>query len=256
MRQRKALQRPLYGFLAVLKLGQHLGYDSDVGDAAKRIFLILQGHADKDGIAFPSVKRIADRLGLSRTAVTNQIKNLEEAGYLIRKTHYCSHSGRRMPNVISLNLALINAPKNTDALSARDATFIVIYLVTLLRYGRVKPSHVKRYLTLKGCINKPLKQISINKASEQQDFAIKKGRVSEAAWYLEKKREAETGITKEMQNEHEALYRKLQSYLGFGQITQFNTELTKITKEMELIDAFRFEVEKIKEKLIELSFLV
>ncbi len=52
----------------------------------KLVAWALQEYADKQGICFPSLQRIADDIGISKSTVIRSLKVLEEQGFI--KRHY------------------------------------------------------------------------------------------------------------------------------------------------------------------------
>lgn len=93
----------VYGYLAINKLNQIAAYDDRLDAAARRILGILAGHAGQSGSCYPSLSQIADRLGISRPAVSKQVRALEKLDYLRREQCF-SEKGGRLPNLIVLNL--------------------------------------------------------------------------------------------------------------------------------------------------------
>lgn len=93
-----------YGYLAVLKLIQRAAYDKNLKPAARRILMILAGHSDTDGGCWPSVAKMAEKLGVSRAAVIHQMKALEALNYLWKKPRFDPDTGRQMSNLYLLNI--------------------------------------------------------------------------------------------------------------------------------------------------------
>jgi hypothetical protein len=56
--------------------------DRRLGNAALRVICCIGTYADRDGRAYPSVRTIAARLGLSRSTVTGHLKELAHLGHL------------------------------------------------------------------------------------------------------------------------------------------------------------------------------
>jgi biotin operon repressor len=95
-----------YGYVATKQLDRMVGYDRELGHAAKAIYLILSGHSDADGKSFPSQSEIGRKLGISQQAVSKQIDILVSRGYIISEETY-AYSGARMPNTYYLNHELV-----------------------------------------------------------------------------------------------------------------------------------------------------
>jgi len=62
--------------------------DQRLGHAGLRVLCCLGTYADKDGLAFPGMSTICERLGLTRTTVVWHLQRLEALGYveIIRRT--------------------------------------------------------------------------------------------------------------------------------------------------------------------------
>ncbi|MFA7276259.1 MAG: helix-turn-helix domain-containing protein [Pseudobdellovibrionaceae bacterium] len=101
-----------YGHLATLKLLQIAAYDKDINNAARRIFMIIAGHADIDGRCWPSINKIACSLGIKRSAVNKQTKILKTRGYLEIQPRHDEWTGAQKSNEYILNLSY--AAKNYE----------------------------------------------------------------------------------------------------------------------------------------------
>lgn len=77
----KPLGNPISEFALVPSFA---AYDPHISNAAFRIFVVMCHHANSTGVTYISQAGIARKLGVTRTAVTNQIKTLLEHLYIHR----------------------------------------------------------------------------------------------------------------------------------------------------------------------------
>lgn len=155
-----ARQQP-YGFVANLNALQTAGFDAQLPDRALRIFALLLSYADPNGECFPSQSKMAKKLGVSRQAVQKQVRELERKGYV----------------------KIFRQAKKTS-----------IYRIVRKAEGcaPAQPHAVDTPATQYGCPKTPFK-----KTNKETKFASSEriwGR--QRAYYQEKAREAETGISK------------------------------------------------------------
>lgn len=80
-RKPKPLGNPISEFALVPAFA---AYDPHISNAAFRIFVVMCHHANSTGVTYISQAGIARKLGITRTAVTNQIKTLLEHMYIHR----------------------------------------------------------------------------------------------------------------------------------------------------------------------------
>ncbi|MCK6417389.1 MAG: helix-turn-helix domain-containing protein [Alphaproteobacteria bacterium] len=111
----------VYGFLAVMKLCQIAGFDYRLGNAARRILMILQGYSGPDGRCFPSVSKIAESLGMANSAVSKQIRNLEKFEYLKSTRRHNPETGATCSNIYEFNLALAKEHYKKPEVFAKEA---------------------------------------------------------------------------------------------------------------------------------------
>jgi len=71
--------------------------EADVSDRAVRLYGLLVRHADQDGHAFPSRKRLSDRLKCSVDSVDRAIRELREVG-AVQVRHRKDEAGDRTSN--------------------------------------------------------------------------------------------------------------------------------------------------------------
>lgn len=75
--------------------------------AVKLVALILADHADRDGICWPSYRRIAERSGLAQRSVRRHVRTLKERGVLdkVRSGSIVKSQGRtyRVSNAYRIN---------------------------------------------------------------------------------------------------------------------------------------------------------
>lgn len=68
--------------------------DTSLVPSAVRVFAALAKHADKAGLCWPSVALLGKETGLKKRSVQNQLRCLEEAGYLSRSARYRQDGSR------------------------------------------------------------------------------------------------------------------------------------------------------------------
>ena len=71
--------------------------EADVSDRGVRLYAVLVRHADKEGRAFPSRRRLADRLRCSTDSVDRAIRELEAVGAL-ESSHRARDDGSQTSN--------------------------------------------------------------------------------------------------------------------------------------------------------------
>ena len=220
-------RQPIYGHLAVLKLLQILAYDDTINNAAKRVFGLLSGHANKDGTCFPSIKKMAQSLCFSRTAISKQIKILEEHGYLKREERFDANRSRR-PNIIVFNIDMANEYHETPDIFCRaNVTLVVTYLATLLHYSAMQPFPDTWNGTSESCTkrkfeNKNIKTVTVNRT-----------KVSANSWEGRKTWERDMGITLEIKDELSSLQGELKKLLSHDAMVEFGISVGRQTKGME-----------------------
>src|SRR6218665_2937780 len=110
-----------YGYLAVLKMMPRAAYDKNLKPAARRVLMILAGHSDTHGGCWPSVAKMADKLGMSRAAVIHQLKALEASNYIRKDARFDPNSGRQMSNLYTLNIHDAELPQDvTPSVKSED----------------------------------------------------------------------------------------------------------------------------------------
>lgn len=75
--------------------------DTDLPALAKAVYAALASYATADGRAWPSVASIARRAGCGTTTVKNELRRLENAGYVVRKRRRM-HGNRRLTTMYYL----------------------------------------------------------------------------------------------------------------------------------------------------------
>ncbi|RGH34644.1 helix-turn-helix domain-containing protein [Ruminococcus sp. AM43-6] len=70
-------------------------YDLGLSHKAVSVYCYLANRADKNGECFPSVRRIAEDMNLSKCTVFRAFNELEENGLLERFPRYHPQGGRR-----------------------------------------------------------------------------------------------------------------------------------------------------------------
>lgn len=228
----------IYGHLAVLKLGQILGFDCTVNDAAKRVFLMIAGYSGTDGTAFPSINRISKEICMSRTAVTKQVSILEKHGYLTRETRF-HPTGGRTSNIIAFNIDMARKFHDTPTIFCKaHVTAVVTCIATLLHYGGLEPVELMSLETFGGCTKKTVQEIIIEKNKKKKKAeAIKKANVKACAWEAEKELEAATGVGKEEKKRLSSLSNKLRNTLGGHRLVEFDIKAQQSVKGMKPLEA-------------------
>ncbi len=250
------------GPLAALKLAQIVAYDSTLNDAAKRTFLILAGYADSEGCCWPSVKKIASRMGVSRQAIIKQINILIEHDYISRTANYNLRTKRRETNIYQLNYALANIYIGSPQIFCkRNVTLMVTYLVTLLRYRDMALKEVTHHVNELGDINitNKTEHIEHNKKEHMTHVSnIARRKKSYAnAWQAEKEREHVTGVTSEHKKTIEMLTRQLRQYLTPMQITQHDIEMKRKIKEasMSPLEGVQYIIRNLQETVTKCGYI-
>ena len=227
------------GPLAALKLAQIVAYDSTLNYAAKRVFILIAGHADQDGCAYPSIKKIAKNLAVSRQAVIKQINILIEHNYLTRTANFDPNTGRRRANIYQLNLLIANQYHRTpEIFCKRNVILVVTYLATLLRYRAMEPPKVTHNVSL-------LRDTNITNSKKQNEQTkkeynatisniIKRKRVYANAWAEEKAREKATGITPKHKKKVSELSETLRNHKNCAQMVEYELKIKKKIKQMQL----------------------
>lgn len=70
-------------------------YDLGLSHKSVAVYCYLANRADKNGECFPSVRRIAEDLSISKSTVFRAFNELEESGSLERIPRYHIQGGRR-----------------------------------------------------------------------------------------------------------------------------------------------------------------
>lgn len=149
-----------YGFVANLRVQQRAGYDKKLQNMTFRVLALLVTYADKNGFCFPSISKMAQRLGIKRQAVQTQIRKLEKHGYLKTFQQY------NKPNTYQILRMPADCP-------------------------HTQPDNIAPPATLLDCTKKPPKR------PEKETISTKKALKDRKRDYLqEKHRESETGISK------------------------------------------------------------
>ena len=246
----------IYGHLAALKLIQIAGYDAYLGDAARRVLNIISGYVGTDEMCWPSITQIAKRNGVTRAAIQNQVKILEEQGYLTRKPRYCERTGARKSSIIVINGELARQYATCPEIFCKaNVTIVMTYLVTLLHYRGRYPQKIQGDETPVSDINKTSsrKQFEKNKLNKTHALLTKRKKLHASAWEDQKKRQAETGVTNEMNKQLAELNDKLRLQLGSSGLVEFSISTQKETKGMSIKAGVQHFIDRYEEKLKELN---
>ena len=240
------------GHLAVLRLAQILAYDASIDNAARRVFCILAGYAGPEGECWPSIKQIAQSLGMSRAAVSKQIDILIDHQYLIKRPRYKSNTRARTTNVYIFNIALArDYYKTPDIFSKKNVTLIVSYLVTLLSYRGVTPLEFRGDGTYASDTKITKKKTYLKKQNKNECKAASRA----DAWERENERREALGISVEQNRKLRDLYEELKGIIGTDQVVSFNIHAQKSLKSStpteqvdELIVVYQAELSKQQSK--------
>lgn len=191
------VQPPLqpYGFVANLRVQRAAGFDADLQNKTFRVFALVVTYADKNGECFPSIAKMAKKLGVSRQAIQNQIRKLVDKGYL-----------KSCPQTSRTNIYKILQPATGCPLP--------------------QPHQVDTPATPFGCPKIPLKKID----KDPQGFS-KKHSGAEGKWgsqrdyYQEKGREAATGVSKNDEAALAAIREQAQQGLPLKQRIEIDLDL-------------------------------
>lgn len=240
-----------YGHLAVLKLSQMVGYDSTLGDAAKRIFMIIAGYAShNDYSCFPSASKIAKSLGMTHPAVTKQINILVEHQYLRKTQRSCKKTKSRQSNILTLNVALVDQYRDEpDIFCKRNEASMVMYLETLLSYGVLQLNEITSPETQKGYKKKTLQKNILKKS--QEETTSNRTKIRAGAWQQEKEHESKTGLTKAHKQRLEALNTELRQHIPNNALVDFSLSVRRQVKELPPLIACNTAIERYEEKLKE-----
>lgn len=244
----EAKQKPeIYGHLALLKLGQILAFDDTVNNAAKRIFSLLAGYADKNGICFPSVKKIANSLCMSRTSVIKQISILKDHGYL-RKEDQFDRNRTRKANIYIFNLEMAAEHfTEPDIFSPKNVTLVVTYLATILSYSALYPSEDTGDETL-GSYTKRKDEKNRKKEQSEKD-CLARVKVAAASWESYTSWLLEVGISKEEDKERKRLQSELSTFMKPLEMTEFSIQIQKSTKGLPIPERLKETIRLCKEEL-------
>lgn len=83
----------------------------------KLVLLALADYANDEGKCWPHIEKIAEKCGISRSAVIDHLKNLHDLKVFTKETLY-DNFGKKKGNVYQLNLSLSPASLRTDLLSS------------------------------------------------------------------------------------------------------------------------------------------
>ncbi len=249
--------KTITGPLAALKLNQIVAYDATLDDAAKRIFSVLAGYVDKDGFCWPSVSKIANSFGVSRSAVTKQINILIEHDYVSRVSRY-TENGRRKSNLYQLNYAIAKELyKKPECFCKRDVTLLVASIVTLSSCSGMQLSEVMGIVTGLGDTNitSSKEQLENNKEKPRAMVSpvVERQKIRVTAWESEKARESETGLTPHHKKKIEALMTELRQHWNAFKIVQYDCETRAACKERGLspLEATEYQIWRLEEAVQE-----
>lgn len=254
------------GPLAALKLGQIISYDCTLGDAAKKVYMALSGHVNAKGTCFPSVTKMAEKLGVSRQAVTKQITVLEAHNYINRKSRFSVNSGGRLANLYTINQDLANDfIDELDVFSKKNISTLLVYLSMHLKYtlqpsevaggitstsfNERKPQGLHEDATSDSC-SKISNKTNQNKHINRQNKGFNK--ITEVEkWINSKKREDQLGISALDRRKIKNLDRKLRVYLTAYQMTDLDIAIRKEIREKKLKpdEAVKYTIRRMEEVL-------
>lgn len=243
----------IYGYVAVLKLLQIAGYDEHLKGAARRVLMIIAGYVDPEGCSFPSITKIAHRLGISRQAVIKQISILEQRGYLVRYSRTGDRGGR-LTNIYELNLErAVKYQKTPEIFCNRHVALVVTYTVTLLRYRDMQSLEVTSHETSESYTKKPIKKNTKNKPVKHTTSKQKRQNLRALAWKQEKDYEEKTGISKADKKKAEFLSKELLNYMSPNQLTNFDIDINRGLKSLAPKEAFCKKISVYEQELARLK---
>lgn len=209
----KGLKKP-YGYVANLNLLQEAAYDGRLQNMTVRIFSLIVTYADQHGACFPSLAKMAGRLGISRQAVQNQIRKLEKLGYI-----KVFQQKERRTNIYQLNRNNTGCPPS-------------------------QPHQVDRPATLLGCPKKPLKRL--NEETNRPRHLFQETVKQQINYNQEKRHEAATGISKN--DEHALADAREQAFQGMTTMEKIDFDLNLQDEAMRLYDSKKDQHRFMKEK--------
>lgn len=77
-------------------------YDASLSHRAKVVYMYLRDRANASGQCYPSVRTIGKELGISRSTVKRALKDLVEAGRLVKDPRY-RENGSSSSNLYTLH---------------------------------------------------------------------------------------------------------------------------------------------------------
>lgn len=255
----------IYGHLALLKLSQIVAYDCSLNDAAKRVFPILVGYADTKYYCFPSFSKIGKELGLSRQAISKQVKILQESGYLVVIEKFDDNK-RQETNDIYFKVTDFDGFLETPYIfSKRNVEDTLICFVYLYLLRRAQPNKVSPAATELGFgreqLNKdtlPVTQLgcsknnNIRKHKKEKIKDMRDSRLKRTEWKYTKNREG-LGITKEDDQSYKDIYDDLRKLISVTKAVEFEVSLSSQTGNMDIKEALLYRKNAIKNKINEIK---
>lgn len=201
-----AVQKP-YGFVANLRALQAAGFDRALQNMTFRVFALIVTYADMDGQCFPSIAKMAKKLGITRQAVQKQVRQLAQKGYL-RITRQARRS-----NIYQI----IRQPAGCSA---------------------PQPHKVDTTATQYGCPKTPLKKTGKDTSGHSGKEKIWD---RQRYYYQEKKREEATGISKADEAALQAIMDKAHQGLSLQQRMVLDRDLREEAKRLYALPKQRHE---------------
>lgn len=180
-----------YGFVANLHALRAAIFDMGLQNMTCRVFALVVTYADKNGECFPSIAKMADKLGISRQAVQKQIRRLVDRGYL-----------KSSPQTSKTNIYRILNPA--------------------AGCGAGQPDKVYTPAAQLGCPKRPFKKTDKDTKGHPREER-KWG--SQRAYYQEKQREAATGVSKNDEAALAAIRERAQQGLPLKQRMEIDLDL-------------------------------
>lgn len=241
-----AQKKPIYGFLAMMKLGQIAAYDSHLNPAARRILSIITGHANQEEYCWPSQGQIARDLGITRQAVNKQVSILESQGYLERIARTDSENGRTMNSVYVLNGELARKYGSEPTIFKKEnLDKIAFYLATLWHLGGMNSQEVYDLETTLSDTKKKEKQ-NIKKSINRMLFNAK-------AWKAANQHHQQNGFSQEELEQIAELQLKVRRRLTARQNVEFDIRLRIAAHKQSTGDRGKYMILALQEKLREVS---
>lgn len=242
-----------YGFVSALKLIQIASYDDTLHPAARRMLGVIAAHTDKGGFCYPSIKQIAKKMMITRQAVIQQIRSLEEHGYL-KSWPQKRRDGATMPNLYELNFKMAqDFEDETHIFCKRNIACLIMYHVMLGTYPPCNAQNLQEVVSSENYPKRPvLKDTKIKKPSSKT-AQIKRNHVSQKKneWHLQKEVEKIKGVSAKEEKEVSNLFSDLCLLIGARNALNLDHEWNNQIQDAEMThkEAYDFKKENLQKEL-------